>query len=250
VAGRYRIALIATLGLFLAVPGAVHGETGRTAEVQPGALVARGPWARLAAARLFYSAQLLESVHSWGKAADLYSRVVEVDPAGPFTRRAAAAALLGRQRVLNFDAGVRRYLEDRKERAKAERGPLPIPDDVMTLLAAYEAYFAQVPDGPATALMRVRRARIYYDYNHLDEAVRLFRDVFEREGETRLGGYAALMVAGVLAGQGRVQDLRDWARKVDEGTPDAFCHYPPFRSELSDAFEAEGYAYERRGRLD
>jgi tetratricopeptide (TPR) repeat protein len=233
---------MATLGLFLAIAGAAHGETGGSADVQP--------WARLRATALFYAGRALEAGHRWSEAADLYSKVVELDTTGPLAGRAAAAALFARQRALNFDPRVRLYFEADEERAKVATGPLPFSNGVIDLLAAYDVYFAHAPDEQAWAPLKLRRALIYYDHNQLDASRELFREVFEHYPETIPGGYAAGMVAGILASQGRARDLRTWVEEVSARASADFggCGPAPYRLELSEAYEAEGLAYEALAR--
>jgi hypothetical protein len=66
-----------------------------------------------------------------------------------------------------------------------------------------------------------------------------------------MGQFAVVIVAKVLAAQGRVGELEALVKEVVEKVPrdGAVCNPAPFGREISDAYEVEGYAYEARARL-
>ena len=43
------------------------------------------------------------------------------------------------------------------------------------MIGAFDTYIKYVPDAPELVTIKYRKARIYYEYNHFDEAAKLFR---------------------------------------------------------------------------
>ena len=50
--------------------------------------------------------------------------------------------------------------------------PQPIPEYQKKMIAAFDTYIKYVPDAPELVTIKYRKARIYYEYNHFDKAVR------------------------------------------------------------------------------
>ena len=68
------------------------------------------------------------------------------------------------------------------------------------MIAAFDTYIKYVPDSPELPNIKYRKARIYYEYNHFDEAIPLFKDIAEHHHDVG---------AGDLLGQPPVRLLDD-----------------------------------------
>ena len=55
------------------------------------------------------------------------------------------------------------------------------------MIAAFDTYIKYVPDAPELVTIKYRKARIYYEYNHFDEAAKLFEDIVDEAPEARAG---------------------------------------------------------------
>ena len=54
------------------------------------------------------------------------------------------------------------------------------------MIAAFDTYIKYVPDAPELVTIKYRKARIYYEYNHFDEAAKLFQDIVEKHSDHEL----------------------------------------------------------------
>ena len=59
----------------------------------------------------------------------------------------------------------------------------PIPEKQQKMLEAFDTYIKYVPESPELPTIKYRKARIYYEYNHFDEAMPLFKDIAEHHSD-------------------------------------------------------------------
>ena len=59
------------------------------------------------------------------------------------------------------------------------------------MLNAYQRYVCFVPNSEDLATIKYRRARIYYETNHFEEASVLFKDIAFNHTDSELAVYAA-----------------------------------------------------------
>ena len=107
-----------------------------------------------------------------------------MDPKGKYVKEAAYAAVLAWKNALNIDdqgQGPDKQGDDDKDLK-----PQPIPDYQQKMIAAFDTYIKYVPDSPELVKIKYRKARIYYEYNHFDEAVPLFQDIVEKHPNDEL----------------------------------------------------------------
>ena len=111
------------------------------------------------------------------------------EPDGKYVKDAAYAAVLAleeraqRRRPRAARTWSRRTA--RSSRRTSEQGklePLTIPEYQKKMIGAFDTYIKYVPDAPELVTIKYRKARIYYEYNHFDEAAKLFEDIV---GSTR-----------------------------------------------------------------
>lgn len=152
--------------------------------------------------------------HWYCDAAPIYTEVVKMDTKGPKLKDAAYAAVISWKNCLDIsDEGqdakeeVQKQLQAKKEerqRAKAagDKGkkdnkeeesftPKPIPEKQLKMLEAFDTYIQYVPDSPELPIIKYRRARVYYEFNHIDKAIPLFKDLAENYPKSELALYSA-----------------------------------------------------------
>ena len=92
-----------------------------------------------------------------------------MDPKGKYVKDAAYAAVLAWKNALNIDDQGQG--PDKQGDNDKDLKPQPIPEYQKKMIAAFDTYIKYVPDAPELVTIKYRKARIYYDYNHFDEAV-------------------------------------------------------------------------------
>lgn len=155
----------------------------------------------------YYYAELLWKMENWEKCGPAFDSVVEQNPGGEYTTDAAYAAVLCYNNLYQqrFAASDRLTPEQRRER-RARRGRgrrgRDEPEEPQFqarefseleegMLNAYKRYVCFIPDSEELPTIKYRRARIYYEANHYEEAATLFKDIAYNHPESELAEYAA-----------------------------------------------------------
>lgn len=191
----------------------------------------------------YYYAELLWKMERWAECAPAFDRVVDVDPAGPFTADAALAAVLCYNNLYQqqFSAGEKATSKRETKKGKKEeavnynaREFTPLESG---MLKAFQRYVCFVPNSDDLATMKYRRARIYYEANRYEEASVIFKDIAHNHKDSDLAEYAAnlyLDSLNVLASM-RENDLRPQCYdEMAAGVPkihDLYCATPQAKSE-------------------
>ena len=117
------------------------------------------------------------------------------------------------------------------------------------MIAAFDTYIKYVPDAPELPIIRYRKARIYYEYNHFDEAAKLFQEVVEKHPNHELAIYSANLLLDSLNAQGKTKEVVAWVDKFLE-MPNLMKD-PEFGKQMislkSDTYDLEGREYEKLG---
>jgi tetratricopeptide (TPR) repeat protein len=161
----------------------------------------------------YYFAELLWKMENWGECGPAFDRVLEVDPQGEFTEDAAYASVLcyNKQYQTTF-AGDEKTVKHRgkkdddskgKGKKKAKEGE-PSREELVAkfkpkdfselengMLRAYQRYVCFVPDSEDLPTIKYRRARIYYETNHFEQASVLFKDIAFNYPTSELAVFAA-----------------------------------------------------------
>lgn len=154
----------------------------------------------------FYYGEVLWVTESWKDAADQYTKVVEMSPQGKYVKEAAYAAVLAWKNYLNIDdqgSGP----QDKAAQDEKNLKPKDIPDYQKKMIAAFDTYIRYVPDSNELVKIKYRKARIFYEYNHFDQAVPLFRDIVDRHGTDELAIYSANLMLDALNAQGKTREV-------------------------------------------
>lgn len=206
--------------------------------------------------RFFWAELLNDNLNKYKRAAEEYTRVMMVDVArvekkgeggapgkpGKWMNNAAYNSILA------WDSVV-------KEEATAEAGKAPagggdpskkaaIPLTKQALLDACERYLKYIEKGEKKVEIAYKAAKIYYDYNYLDEAVGRFADIalkypdYKFENGDRAGEIAANLVLDSY------NILQDWA-KVNEWSKKFYAEEKlatgKFREDLAKLIEQSSF---------
>ncbi len=144
----------------------------------------------------FYYGEILWQMNAWKEAAETYTKVIHLDPKGKYVKEAAYAAVLAWKNALNISdegEGV-----DREKDREKKLEPRPIPEYQQKMIDAFDTYIKYVPDAPELVKIKYRKARIFYDYNHFDEAIKLFADIVDHNTTDELAIYSANLLLDCL----------------------------------------------------
>ncbi|MFO0681416.1 MAG: tetratricopeptide repeat protein [Sandaracinus sp.] len=182
----------------------------------------RRDWPTLYRVQYFY-AELLWRMENWGECGPAFDRVVELNPQGEFTSDAAYAAVLcynslyqqqysaterdtragsttGRTESASSSGGRggrggrRGGRRGAQTEEAAPAGPPAARELTATeqgMLGAFTRFVCYVADSDELPTVKYRRARIYYESNHYEEAAVLFRDIAFNHPTSELGEFAA-----------------------------------------------------------
>jgi tetratricopeptide (TPR) repeat protein len=173
----------------------------------------------------YYYAELLWKMENWAQCGPAFDHVLQVNPKGEYTEDAAYASVLcyNKQYQTTFAEGEKavkhraeKPSKGRKKDADAEQAELIAkfkPKEFSPLeagmLNAYQRYVCFVPNSEDLPTIKYRRARIYYETNHFEEAAILFKDIAFNHTDTDLSVFAAnlyldsLNVIGSYSSPGR-----------------------------------------------
>jgi len=157
----------------------------------------------------YYYAELLWKMENWEKCGPAFDAVVEQNPRGEYTTDAAYAAVLCynnlyQQRYAATDRlspEERRERERRAQRRNRRRGreepeeeskaPREFSELEEGMLQAFQRYVCFIPDSDELPTIKYRRARIFYEAQHYEEAALLFKDIAYNHTDSELSEYAA-----------------------------------------------------------
>jgi tetratricopeptide (TPR) repeat protein len=148
----------------------------------------------------YYRAELLWKMEDWRECGPAFDRVVDMNPKGEFVSDAAYAAVLCynnsyQQLYKQTERATRSEFSKRKgkqaEPVEDVLEPKPLGPLETGMLKAFQRYICYVSDNEKLPTIKYRRARIYYEANHFEEAAVLFKDVAWNHRDSELAEYAA-----------------------------------------------------------
>ncbi len=148
-------------------------------------------------ARVAYArAELTYANEDWHACGPAFDRVVELEPNGPLTEDAAYASVLCWDRVYQTD-----YEPREGERAESSGvAARALTEGEERMLAAFARFACVAPESVDLPQVQYRRARVYYEANHFEEAATLFRAVAFDHPTHELAEYAANLYLDSLNG--------------------------------------------------
>jgi len=159
---------------------------------------------------LFYYAEVLWMTEQWREAADAYTQFVEKNPKHKDAKDAAYAAVLSWKNAIGQ---VGDMPPPKPKSGEDENKKLEIPDHQLKMLQAFDTYIKYVPDSEELPSIKYRKARIFYEYNHFEEAVPLFGDLVEHHRNTELGIFSANLLLDTLNILKRTKEILAWVDK-------------------------------------
>ncbi len=144
------------------------------------------------------------------EAGPVYSHVVELDPdpKAKYLKDAAYAAVISWKNCLSVEDSKDDLQQAHSDKLKeGKTGPKggekfalrPIPDRQKKMIDAFDIYIKYVPDSAELPTIKYRKARIYYEYDHIDEAIPLFKDIADHHRSSDLAIYSANLLLDCLA---------------------------------------------------
>jgi tetratricopeptide (TPR) repeat protein len=200
--------------------------------------------------RFFWAELLNDNLNNYPKAAEEYTKVLMQDvkrieggdkgedgkkkpgKPGKFMVNAAYNAILA------YDEVVKKATTEGKIKTETTTDPekkLTIHPEKLALLEACERYLKYMPNGEKKVEIAYKVAKIYYDYNHLDESTARFKDLALKHKAYKFeNGDKVCTLAGNLALDAH-NLRRDFAGIVAWGgklLEDGACDDPTFKKDL------------------
>ncbi len=167
----------------------------------------------------YYNAELLWAMKNWAECGPAFDRVVELNPRGEFTTDAAYAAVLCynnlyQQRYQSEERTARFGSDETEEKARdlKRRSFTPLEQG---MLRAFNRYICVAKKGKELPTIKYRRARIYYEANHFEEAAAMFQDIAWNHRRSELAEFAANLYLDSLNVMGTIRKPRKPACIVD-----------------------------------
>lgn len=165
--------------------------------------------------RFFYGELLYDPLERFEAAAQAYTQVALEDiarlEAGEEPERWFVPALEGA--IFARDALMKRYEASNLMPEAEGKDPLPIPPEKQGFLDAAARYLEYVPDGDMRVEVAYKAARIYYQYNHFDEAVEGFSQIAIEHPEHELAIFSAHLVLDAFNMQENWEAIDEWAKR-------------------------------------
>ncbi len=171
----------------------------------------------------YYYAELLFKLKRWEPAAEVYTKVVKMKAGGKYLKDAAYAAVISWRSALNVSMETQDTTRKSKRKKKKRRGrkakkepvvkaakPLPIDAKKLKMIAAFDTYIKHVPKSDELVSIIYRKARIHYNHNHYEEAVKHFAVIATKHADDELGEYAANLLLDSLNITGKFAALNKW----------------------------------------
>ncbi|HEY0712971.1 MAG TPA: tetratricopeptide repeat protein [Polyangia bacterium] len=193
----------------------------------------------------FYYGEVLWTTQNWREAAEQYTKVVQMDPKGKYVKDAAYAAVLSWKNALNIDdLGQGPDKPDGKDLK-----PMPIPSYQQKMIQAFDTYIKYVPDAPELVTIKYRKARIFYEYNHFEQALAPFKEIVDKYPNDELAEFSANTYLDCLNILNRPRDVMTAVDKFME-TP-SLMKNPEFAKQMVnlkvDSLVVEAKNYEKAG---
>ncbi len=145
-------------------------------------------------ATTFFYGELLYQLEKWDEAAAAYEKVLAINPQGEFTEDVVLATVLSYFKMIDTSeqqAELATNFDNEGDGPVPVPTPKEIPETHQGLLRAGHNYIKYAPQGERIVDVKYTMARTYYDFDHLKEALELFRDIAFNHSEHRLGVIAA-----------------------------------------------------------
>lgn len=144
----------------------------------------------------FFYAELLYRLQKYDEATVMYEKVIELDPKGEYSKEAIHAVVLSGQKAVKVeevlsttDKSINTSAND--DKPKGIPTPKTLTPAAASFVRACERYMEINPDGKDIVKVMYSRARLLYDYDHLQEAIPVFQLITKKYPDDRLAVIAA-----------------------------------------------------------
>ena len=178
------------------------------------------------ALRFFWAELLNDNLNKYDRSAEEYTKVfaqdIEAIKKGGDAKPGKYMVNAAYNSILAWDEVVKKATADGTIKQQAVTDPnqkLPIPPQKQGLLDACERYLKYIEKGEKRVEIQYKAAKIYYDYNWLDEATTRFADIalkspdYKFEDGSRAGEVAANLVLDSYNLLGDWAKVNEWSRK-------------------------------------
>lgn len=160
----------------------------------------------------FQYADILYKVEEFEDAAKNYELVVEMNPHPTKDAEKRIVLIAAEEAVRSYDELVQDL--DRKNPPEISgTEPKPIPQVKQKLIDACQRYIRYVgSEGEKIVEIRYKMARIYYTYNHFEQAAPAFNDIVANHPKNEVACYSANLVLDIYNGKKDYVNLKQSAR--------------------------------------
>ncbi|MEZ0311217.1 MAG: tol-pal system YbgF family protein [Myxococcota bacterium] len=170
----------------------------------------------------FYYAEVLYKLEKFHDAAKNYDMVVLMNPTPTDEREKKIVLAAAEESVRSYDQLVQ-DLDRTNPPEISGTEPKEIPQIKQDLIAACQRYIQYVgKEGDEIVAIRYKMARIYYTYNHFDDAAPAFHDIVTNHPENEVACYAANLALDIYNGQKNFRALKAAAQAYRE-SPKLAC---------------------------
>jgi tetratricopeptide (TPR) repeat protein len=201
--------------------------------------------------RFFWAELLNDNLNKYDKAAEQYSMVVGIDAKrieakqkpGKWLQNAALDAVLANDEV------VKKFTDPLPKADPKNKSQIPPPKQ--KLIDACNAYIKYVPKGEKVVEIQYKVAKIYYDYNWLDEASKGFDDICIGHPEHEVAEFSCNLVLDIKNLRDDLPGVYDTAKKYLANEALIKAH-PKLKPDLTDLLEKTSFKlvsqYESQGK--
>lgn len=157
----------------------------------------------------FNVAILAYQMGEYQDAAELFEKVIELKPNGPYTAHAAHTSLLSYYKLVEVQASLEKQedIDDKFE-------PKKIPEMEKLLVGACERYIKLAPpEADDVAEAKFAAAKIYYDYNYFKEAEQYFTQLYTDHKDHPSVTDAGRLLLSIFNVTRNIEKLEVWADK-------------------------------------
>jgi tetratricopeptide (TPR) repeat protein len=178
------------------------------------------------ALRFFWAELLNDNLNKYDRSAQEYTTVfsqdIEAVKKGGDAKPGKYMVNAAYNSILAWDEVVKKATTDGTIKPQAAADPnqkLPIPPQKQGLLDACERYLKYIEKGEKRVEIQYKAAKIYYDYNYLDDATARFADIalkspdYKFEDGSKAGEVAANLVLDSYNLLGDWAKVNEWSRK-------------------------------------
>jgi TolA-binding protein len=149
----------------------------------------------------------------WENAAIEFTNVVKngkVD--GKLLKESAYAAVLAWKNALAVDPRVKAPPPDLEPKGGKVPEPQPIPEREKKMLAAFDVYIEYIKDPKDEELvgMKFLKANIYRRYNHFDQALPIFEDIYRNHRQHETAEFSVNLLLDTLNKTQKFDELIKW----------------------------------------